>query len=70
MVGAKPSSGSLKQGVWGRNPMPEVIAKVFGFEVSKERFREHQFDGFLKEVSKMYVFIEVGGVGCNPSEDM
>ena len=32
--GAKPSSGSLKQGVWGHNPRSY---KLFGFELSQSK---------------------------------
>ena len=52
--GAKPSSGSLKQGVWGCSP-PEVINYLV-FEVSKSV--QSTFDGFLKEANKTYVLLK------------
>ena len=42
--GAKPSSGSLKQGVWGAQP-PEAIGYLV-FEVSKSEVQS-TFNGFL-----------------------
>ena len=53
--GAKPSSGSLKQGVWGRRP-PEAIGYLV-FEVLKSKVQS-TFDGFLKEANKMYVLLK------------
>ena len=52
--GAKPSSGSLKQGVWGSPP--EAIGYL-AFEVSKPKVQS-TFDEFLKEANKMYVLLK------------
>ena len=51
--GAKPNSGSLKQGVYSP---PEAIG-YFVFEVSKSKVQS-TFDGFLKEANKMYVLLK------------
>ena len=53
--GAKLSSGSLKQGVWGAQP-PEAIGYLV-FEVSKSKVQS-TFDGFLKEANKMYLLLK------------
>ena len=56
MEGAKPSSGSLKQGVWGAHSPPEAIGYLV-FEVSKSKVQS-TFDGLLKEANKMYVLLK------------
>ena len=50
--GAKPKSGSLKQGVWGAQP-PEAIGYLV-FEVSKSEVQS-TFDGSF---NKMYVLLK------------
>ena len=61
---AKPSSESLKQGIW--DYAPQKLYKAVWF-------LKHQnllFDGLLKEFNKIYVlYIEVGGVvGATPQK--
>ena len=52
--GGKPSSGSLKQGVWVHSP-PEAIG-CWVFEVPKSSKIQSTFDGFLKDGDKcMYL---------------
>ena len=51
---AKPSSGTLRQGVWGCSP-PEAIDCLV-FEVPKSKVYS-TFDGLLKDADKcMYIF--------------
>ena len=52
--GAKPSSGSLKQGIWG-TVLSEAIGHLV-FEVSKSKVQS-TFDGFLK-ANKIYVLLK------------
>ena len=54
--GAKPSSGSQKQGVWGHSPSKAIGCWVF--EVPKSKVQS-TFDGFLKDANKCMYLIRL-----------